>query len=275
MLMTSEIDNFLHIFSKPECIGAHRGDRSRRPENTLSALKSALGRCDFAEIDIRLTKDRRPVIIHDATLTRTSNVAEIARFADRAPYYVNHFTLEELKTLDVGSWFYVRDPFGTIRNGRISLPPIEERIERIMTLEEALLFSKRHHLFLNLEIKRMHETIGARGIVAIVHEAIASTQSERMVLLSSFDHDYMKASKKMAPHIPTALLRARRVRDPLALLRATNADAWHPSVKIASQAQIRSLREHAYFVSVYVVNDIAIRKRLFEWGVNAIFTDFL
>ena len=66
--------NFIELFTKPNLIGAHRGDRSREPENTLRALRSSIGKCDFIEIDVQLTKDLEPVIIHDDTLGRTSNI---------------------------------------------------------------------------------------------------------------------------------------------------------------------------------------------------------
>ena len=52
---------------------AHRGASGRAPENTLAALASAceLG-CTWVEFDVRLSRDDVPVLIHDATLTRTA-----------------------------------------------------------------------------------------------------------------------------------------------------------------------------------------------------------
>jgi glycerophosphoryl diester phosphodiesterase len=50
---------------------AHRGDPYRVRENTIDSLRSALDRCaDAVEIDVRLTRDGTPVLLHDATLTR-------------------------------------------------------------------------------------------------------------------------------------------------------------------------------------------------------------
>ena len=119
--------------------GAHRGDRSQKPENTLSALASSIGKCDFIEIDVQLTKDLVPVIIHDETLERTSNVSNIERFKDRTPWIVSDFTLKELQSLDFGSWF-------------------NSEYESILTLQKALSFVKEKHLFLNVEIKDMSKT---------------------------------------------------------------------------------------------------------------------
>ena len=120
--------NFLELFKKPNLIAAHRGDRSNAAENTLSALKSSIGKCDFIEIDVQLTKDLTPVIIHDGTLSRTSNIAKIKRFAKRSPWKVSEFTLKELQSLDFGSWF-------------------NQKFEPILTLEKELIFGKEKNLF--------------------------------------------------------------------------------------------------------------------------------
>ncbi|MFF6998100.1 glycerophosphodiester phosphodiesterase [Streptomyces sp. NPDC008313] len=50
---------------------AHRGDPYRVRENTIASLRSALGRgADVVEIDVRLTRDGVPVLLHDETLER-------------------------------------------------------------------------------------------------------------------------------------------------------------------------------------------------------------
>ncbi len=75
---------------------AHRGASAYAPENTFPAFELALkmGSCGI-ETDIHITKDDIPVLIHDATVDRTTNGAG----------RVNDLTLEELKRLDAGSWF--------------------------------------------------------------------------------------------------------------------------------------------------------------------------
>ena len=76
-------------------VAAHRGFRSKYPENTMEAFKAAveLG-VDQIETDIRVTKDGELVIIHDATVDRTTN----------GTGKVNEYTLEEIKKLDAGSF---------------------------------------------------------------------------------------------------------------------------------------------------------------------------
>ncbi|MEJ2581150.1 MAG: glycerophosphodiester phosphodiesterase family protein, partial [Acidobacteriota bacterium] len=75
---------------------AHRGFSGAAPENTLAAVRAAIEvGADMAEIDVTLSADMQVVVIHDATLDRTTNGSgEVSRFA-----------LEDLRKLDAGSWF--------------------------------------------------------------------------------------------------------------------------------------------------------------------------
>jgi glycerophosphoryl diester phosphodiesterase len=90
----------------------HRGAPRETPENTLASFRRAfeLG-ADAIELDVRLSRDGAPIVMHDATLERTTDGADS----------VSQRTLAQLKRLDAGSWF---DP--------------KFRGERIPTLEEAL-----------------------------------------------------------------------------------------------------------------------------------------
>src|SRR5262245_59431253 len=80
---------------------AHRGDSSRAPENTLEAgLAAHRGGADAWELDVQLSRDRVPVVIHDDSLLRTTDVA--MRFPDDprrvSGYLVGDFDLDELRS---------------------------------------------------------------------------------------------------------------------------------------------------------------------------------
>ncbi len=99
---------------------AHRGNSAFAPENTLESLEQgvALG-ADAIEFDVRLTRDGRAVVVHDATLERTTNgIGTVA----------SH-TLAELQQLDAGCRF-------TADGGRTF--PFRARGIRIPTLESVL-----------------------------------------------------------------------------------------------------------------------------------------
>ena len=77
-------------------IASHRGGGATAPENTLPAISAALAAgFDYVEVDVTLTSDRHPVLMHDATLDRTTDGHGL----------VSARTLEELRALDAGAWF--------------------------------------------------------------------------------------------------------------------------------------------------------------------------
>jgi glycerophosphoryl diester phosphodiesterase len=95
---------------------AHRGASAYAPENTVPAFRlAAEQRSTFVEFDLRLTKDRRVVCLHDDSLERTTDVEEVfpERFrslpgAGGQPvrrWMLEDFTLDEIRKLDAGSWF--------------------------------------------------------------------------------------------------------------------------------------------------------------------------
>jgi len=82
---------------------AHRGASAYAPENTIPAFQLAADQgATFVEFDLRLTKDRQIVCLHDDSLERTTDVEEV--FPGRSGL-LEGFTLAELKRLDAGSWF--------------------------------------------------------------------------------------------------------------------------------------------------------------------------
>lgn len=248
---------FLELFKKPNLIAAHRGDCSQKPENTLSALASSIGKCDFIEIDMQLTKDLIPVIIHDDTLGRTSDVSKIERFANRRPWRVCDFTLEELQSLDFGSWF-------------------DHKYEPILTLEIALIFAKKHQIFLNIEIKDISSVFADDLVIRIIMDMIKNMQVKNLLLLSSFYHPYLPMCKEQSPNIPTAALQSyRNPNNLIDYLHTLQVDAYHPEDKIINQKIVTTLRKAGFFVNVFTVNKPKQQKKFFEWGVNAIFTDLL
>jgi len=90
---------------------AHRGASAYTPEHTLDSYRLAIAqKADYVEQDLQITKDGVLICLHDLTLERTTNVAEI--FPDRSVsedsgqhWYASDFTLAEIKKLDAGSWF--------------------------------------------------------------------------------------------------------------------------------------------------------------------------
>ena len=101
---------------------AHRGLCSRQPENTLPALAAAVPFADYCEIDVRVTSDEQLIIMHDATLRRTTDVATV--FPDRADDPVPTFSLAEIERLDAGRWY---DPAVSAR-----VPTLRQALDQLI-----------------------------------------------------------------------------------------------------------------------------------------------
>ena len=82
--------------AEPAFVVSHRGGGALAPENTIPAVMAALeAGFDYLEVDIALTADRVPVLLHDKTVDRTTDGH--GRLAD--------LTLAQVQALDAGSWF--------------------------------------------------------------------------------------------------------------------------------------------------------------------------
>jgi glycerophosphoryl diester phosphodiesterase len=253
---------------------AHRGARSLAPENTIEAARLGLNLgADLWELDVTASADGVLVVIHDDTLERTSNAAEV--YPNRGPWAVHTFTLEELRRLDFGSWFNQKDPFGQIAAGAVSLEMQQRYVGLpIPTLEESLLFTKENDWRVNVEIKDASGTPAdsdlPEKVAALIHEM---GMSER-VLISSFNHDYLRRMKSAAPELPTAALVETPAGDPVGLARGLGAMGYNPGIRGLRLETIRPVREAGIEVYVWTVNDPDVMRALIRSGVSGIFTDF-
>lgn len=266
---------FTKLFDKPNLVAAHRGVSSLRAENTMAAFRKALGRNDFVELDVGFSRDGEAIIIHDSTLLRTSDVINHGQF--QPPYEVTDYDLSELKTLDFSSWFAEGDPFGTIKSGKVSLEELQRLpVERIPTLKETLSFLKETGMPVNIEIKDMSGTefdsIAAEKVVDIIHEF----QYQDSVVISSFNHGYLKQCKQLAPEITTGVLvENNHPENLIEYLHSLKADAYHADYTMLDKQLVDKLRNAGFTVNAYTVNGLEDMNRMFDMGVCAIFSDML
>ena len=130
---------------------AHRGSSADRPECTLASIQRAIAAGATAvEVDVRTTKDGQLVILHDATLDRTTNGS--GRLQEK--------TLAEVRRLDAGSWF---DP--------------KYRDQRVPTLKEVLVLC-RDKIDVLLDLKQQ----GQEYAVAVAGEVKAHGSPKRTIV---------------------------------------------------------------------------------------------
>ncbi|XP_057695675.1 glycerophosphodiester phosphodiesterase domain-containing protein 5-like isoform X1 [Corythoichthys intestinalis] len=95
----------------PTLIG-HRGAPTLAPENTIMSFEKAVeAGGDGLETDVSISYDGVPFLMHDDTLRRTTNVADV--FPNRTHQNTCMFTWPEIQRLNAGEWFLSRDPFGS------------------------------------------------------------------------------------------------------------------------------------------------------------------
>lgn len=267
---------FFDIFDSQQLIAAHRGFRAFYPENTLAAFNASIGRCHFIELDVQLSRDLIPVVFHDIELDRTSNVKEVRTQLGLQSTQLRDWDLAQLKALDIGSWFFDSDPFGTLKDQ--SYPKgshASSQPQSLLTLEEVLLAPSLAHIPINVEIKDHRGWQHDLKVTENVLEVIKRSRTEDRVLLSSFNHDYLIIANQCAPEITTAALQdISHPQNLIEYLRSLGVAAYHPSNAITSPDLVRRLRAAGLGVNVYTVNDPKRQQDLFNYGVTAIFTDF-
>lgn len=254
---------------------AHRGARILAPENTIAAAKKALKLgVDGWELDVRMTRDKNLIVIHDDTLDRTSNV-ELLFPPDRKPWLVKDFTLEEIQKLDFGSWFNEMDPFGQIATGNVSTEDQKSYAgESTPTLREALEFTKKNGWMANIEIKVIPSLVKGTEITEKIVDLIEELEMEDEVIVSSFNHRYTKWAKELNPRIAAGVLVNEPLANSVKYLSMIGADAYHPKASAINLEEIRFLRDQGFGVNVWTVNDEKLMMKSIDAEVSGIITDF-
>jgi len=270
-IMSLEIEDAVR---NKRLIAAHRGARSLAPENTLSAARLALAAgAQMWEIDVRMSRDGELVLGHDPDLKRTSNAQ--SKFPERSPWLVDDFTLDELKSLDFGSWFSKADPFGQIAAGVISAAEVARYSnEPLVTLEEAILFTKSNDWLVNVEIKDLSGRPGNESIAEKVVMLVNSLDAAGKVIISSFNYRYLALIRKLDANIRTGVLADGFEPNPDKLMLELGALTFNPAPRAFYPWQIRRLKKKGFGVLVWVLNDPWLARAYFLMGADGVFTDF-
>jgi len=241
--------------ARPLCI-AHRGASARAPENTLAAFKEAirLG-ADSIELDVHLSADAVPMVIHDDSVDRTTNGRGL----------VSALTCRSLRRLDAGSWFSSRF-----------------RGERIPTLEEALECA-RGRCGMNIEIKQPGSGRGRRtrgagvpdpgAVPRAVARALARTGFREALIVSSFSAPALRQARAVMSDVHIGLLASRSLRGLRSLHRRIRLYAVHPHVRLAAAHRVRLAHRLGLLVLFWTVDDVRLMRRLLALGGDGLMTD--
>lgn len=226
---------------------AHRCGGWLAPENTLAGLSAAAAAgCMAAEFDVMLCADNEPVLMHDTTLSRTTD--GVGNVAD--------FQYGELARLDAGVWF--KPSFAG---------------ERIPTLAMALTRAAALGLALNIELKPTPERDWQTGEHAAKVMAQHWPSDAPPVLVSSFSEQALEGFATILPALPRALLARRRPRDWKSRCRRLEVVAMVLAAAHVEQRHVDGLHEAGLAIAAYSENDPRRAGALFELGIDGLITD--
>lgn len=223
---------------------AHRGASADAPENTLAAFRKVKEYgINWVEFDVMLTGCGEVVVMHDETLSRTTNYSG----------NVIDFPYSALQTFDAGVWF------GPAFAG-----------ERIPTFAEAIQFCQDNQLSANIEIKSL---LGLEDKVVTKVLAILQRYPNVPLLISSFSQDVLHCVRKYNTTIPLGFLMHDWIDNwklSCEQLRCASVNVNH---EILDVKKIEEIKSSSYYLAAYTVNDIDRAKQLYTWGVDALFSD--
>ena len=238
-------------FGLRNLVVAHRGASAAEPENTLPAFEAAVeAGADVIELDVRLTADGVPVILHDPDVSATTDGSGL----------VHQLSSAQVKRLDASG----------DRPGRVSIPTLAEALEVI---------GRTPHVAVDLEIKNIpgeaafdspDESILRATLVCLEEAAFPAS-----VIVSSFNWITIERCKELAPHVATGFLTVGAV-DPHASLAYARQHGHefvlpHAAALLeAGEGFVEAAHGEDVRVGTWTVDAEDDLARLFRWGVDAV-----
>ncbi|MBG9388163.1 glycerophosphodiester phosphodiesterase [Caenimonas aquaedulcis] len=234
---------------------AHRGAGKLAPENTLAAFKlGASHGYRMFECDAKLSSDGVPFLMHDATLTRTTNVREI--FGPAPSATGGDHPWSELAKLDAGGWHsraYAGEPLPTLEN-----------ISRYCIANGHLL---------NIEIKPTPGVERFTGEVVARHADRLWNNAPIPPLLTSFQVESLEGAQATAPHLPRGLLLDTLWKGWLETALTLDCTAIVCNHALWDTSSVTQAKSAGFRCLSYTVNDEWAAQRLVDLGTDGIITD--
>lgn len=216
---------------------AHRGSSGREPENTMAAFEHAINDgADMIELDVRKCQSGELVVIHDATLGRTTN----------GHGWVAHTPLAALKKLDCGA-------------GQ-SVPTLEEVLNK---------FSAK--ISLNIEIKSRGIS---KQLFTALSKNVGGNRGLQNFLVSSFYGSELVDLRKLSATIRLGLLVPTWPFGAFGFAKKIGAETLHINHRFLTRRVVAKARELGLKVWVWTVDKPQEIAKFKSWGVDGIFSNF-
>ena len=239
---------------------AHRGGEGQWPSNTLYAFERALALgCQMLEMDIQRSADGVLVIRHDPVVDTTTD----GRGA------IASLTLAQIKALDAGyTWTGDGGQTFPYRGQGITIPTLEEVLQAFPQAR------------LNIDIKPQEP-----GMVEAFYEMLRTYDRLEQIVAGSFHTRQIKRFRALSPQTPTAadpnetrlfylfsLLGLSRFYHPS--ITAFQIPEYASGLHLVMPRFIRAAHAQGLQVHVWTVNETEDMRRLMDWGVDGLFTDY-
>jgi len=240
--------SFISVTIPKPFLLAHRGASKYAPENTLPAFELALEQgADGVELDVKLSADGQPVVIHDAAVDRTTD----------GHGRVSELTLADLRSLDAGAKFEAG-----FRGTRI--PTLAEVFEAIGA-----------RAVINVELTNYSTPFD--GLVDKVCELVKAHGLQERILFSSFlGGNLVRARRLMQGSVPCGLLALPGWKGAWARsfgFMFGEYEALHPHYSDVTAQQVSRVHRLRRRIHVWTVNLDEDLARLNDWGVDGFITD--
>lgn len=246
-----------NAFSSPLILG-HRGASALAPENTLAAFSRAMhDGADGIEFDVRLARDRVPMVIHDATLKRTAGIDRL----------VSELTAAELQKTDVGRWFDHRKRATATTFAGEKLPTLAQVFD--------LFNAGRGVLYVEMKCNAQEGAALANAVVRLTREAKMAGR----VVVESFDLGAVAEVKRVDAGIRTAALFEPKFSRPISILRklkmvdvarGVGADEIALHHTLAGARVVEKAKREGLEVVLWTVDDPKWIQRARSLGIKAL-----
>lgn len=219
-------------------IGGHRGCRCGFPENSIEAMEEGIKRgADYLEIDIQLSADKVPVVIHDVRMEEKTALSG----------YVHEHNFQELK----------------------------EAVPGLCTLKEALTWGRGRDVCFALEMKTVPLEMQAWNmeLAELTGALLYKTGMTDQVFVFGPDYQVLKHLKDFYRDVNIGLIVPFVPEDPVELMRRMEAVVYLSYIYNMTPEIIQDLQKNGYFVSGAILRDEYWVKRAVECGVNMFETD--
>ena len=226
---------------------AHRGFRSRYPENTMLAFKKAVeAGCDGIEFDVHLSKDGEAVIIHDETVDRTTDGTGL----------VGQKTYRELKALNAAKPHPETVDFAPI-------PSLREYFEYM---------AEQPDIISNIELKT--GVFVYEGIEEVVYRLMKEYGLIDRCIVSSFNHESVLRMKQIDSAVVCGLLVDSWQIRPELYVRELGIECYHPSAYSVTPKLVAALHNAGVRINPWFGSIQCDYRQLIEMGVDSLITDY-